>query len=425
MQGIAALTVFSATALLVAMLRNLRSLAWLTTAGGIGAAAATLIGSREALVVSVFLLLLGFGSLWLVYRRRGVGLQWLGAFGANVGVIALLVFTRSDQWTVEAGGAAIIAIVLLLGYLASFVLHSHVQGRNVSLFEPVQTIAAIGIAFWAVKNAAAVGQLSLQSVGVGTTVLGVLAYRLALTAETRRDRKHNFFYYSTLGLVLIITGTALTMPPIGAASVWCVMALTTAYASGRTGWVTLSLQCTFLLLAAGVASGLLGASLAALAGGATDVWPAFVPAHPGIALTTVACLFIPVAQKSDRWGTLAGLPQLAVLALSVWEVGGLFVEYVAPAVAGAGGPEPNAAVIAALRTAVLSVASVTLALSSRHRRWPEARWLVYPVLILVGVKLFAEDFPHGQPVTLFVALAFVGSALLLVARLLRNREIPA
>ena len=425
MQGIAALTVFSAAALLVAMLRNLRSLAWLTTAGGIGAAAATLIGSREALVVSVFLLLLGFGSLWLVYRRRGAGLQWLGAFGANVGVIALLVFTRSGQWTVEAGGAAIIAIVLLLGYLASFVLHSHVQGRNVSLFEPVQTIAAIGIAFWAVKNAAAVGQLSLQSVGVGTTVLGVLAYRLALTAETRRDRKHNFFYYSTLGLVLIITGTALTMPPIGAASVWCVMALTTAYASGRTGWVTLSLQCTFLLLAAGVASGLLGASLAALAGGATDVWPAFVPAHPGIALTTVACLFIPVAQKSDRWGTLAGLPQLAVLALSVWEVGGLFVEYVAPAVAGAGGPEPNAAVIAALRTAVLSVASVTLALSSRHRRWPEARWLVYPVLILVGVKLFAEDFPHGQPVTLFVALAFVGSALLLVARLLRNREIPA
>jgi len=61
---------------------------------------------------------------------------------------------------------------------------------------------------------------------------------------------------------------------------------------------------------------------------------------------------------------------------------------------------------------------VTLALSSRYKRWPEARWLVYPVLLLVGVKLLLEDFPNGQPVSLFVALALVGSALLLVAKLL-------
>jgi predicted tellurium resistance membrane protein TerC len=117
---------------------------------------------------------------------------------------------------------------------------------------------------------------------------------------------------------------------------------------------------------------------------------------------------------------MAGLPQLIVLALSIWEVGGLMVVYLAPVMAGAGGAEPHLAILAALRTAVLSVSSVTLALSSRFRRWPEARWLVYPVLILTGVKLFVEDFPHGQPATLFVALAFVGSALLLVARLLKR-----
>jgi len=155
-----------------------------------------------------------------------------------------------------------------------------------------------------------------------------------------------------------------------------------------------------------------------LAGGTLESWPALVPWHLVIALTTVACLFIPVAQHSDRWGVLAGLPQLIVLALSVWEVGGLMVAYIAPVVAGAGGPDADPAVLAALRTAVLSVASVTLALSSRHKRWPEARWLVYPVLVLVGVKLFLEDFPNGQPVTLFIALALVGSALILVARLL-------
>ena len=60
-----------------------------------------------------------------------------------------------------------------------------------------------------------------------------------------------------------------------------------------------------------------------------------------------------------------------------------------------------------------------------RRRWPEARWLVYPVLIVVAVKLFVEDFPHGHAASLFVALAFVGSALLLVSRLLRREQAEA
>jgi predicted tellurium resistance membrane protein TerC len=148
-----------------------------------------------------------------------------------------------------------------------------------------------------------------------------------------------------------------------------------------------------------------------------------VPWHPIIALATVACLFITVAQHSDRWGVLAGAPQLMVLALSVWEVGGLIVVYLAPALAAVGGADANPAVLAALRTAVLSAASVSLALSSRFKRWPEARWLVYPVLVLVGIKLLLEDFPNGQPASLFVALALVGSALLLVAKLLTRDKL--
>lgn len=143
-----------------------------------------------------------------------------------------------------------------------------------------------------------------------------------------------------------------------------------------------------------------------------------------MALATVACLFIPVAQQSERWGKLAGLPQLIVLALAVWEVGGLIVVFMAPLLAGAAGEEPVLSVLASLRTAVLSIAAATLAVSSRHWRWPEARWLAYPLLILVAIKLFAEDFPHGNAASLFVSLAFVGSAVLLVAKVIK-REKPA
>jgi len=285
-------------------------------------------------------------------------------------------------------------------------------------------LLAAAVAFSAAYSAAQLAGTGLAGIGALSLVLAVCAYALALTRRSRELRGPNFFYYTSLGLVFVIAGTALVLPGPAAATVWSLLALLAAWQSGRRGWVSLSLQCTLLLLAAGVHSGILATGLQALAGDAGPGWPVLQGNHVVVAIATVACLFIPVAQQSERWGKLAGLPQLTVLALSVWEVGGLIVVFLAPLLAGAASGEPNLSVLASVRTAVLSVAAVTLALSSRHWRWPEARWLAYPLLILVAIKLFAEDFPHGQAATLFVSLAFVGSALLLVAKVIK-RERPA
>ena len=331
--GVLALTVYFALTMLIATRRNLRSLAWLSVAGSIGAAMFLLIGAHVAMAAVLFLLFLGQVSLWAVYRARWMGLQWLGAVGVNVGLIALFAVSQSDQWDIRPQVAALFALLALLGYLASIAVNSHFRHRDVGFFEPAQVIAGGAIAFWAVHTAIDAGQMSLLGVGLLTTALGLCGYALALTPETRRVRRQNFFYYSTLGLLLIVVGTALTLSPVWAASIWCLLALLSAWRSGRTGWVTLSLQCTFLLVVAGIGSGLLAAGLQALVAGAGSAWPPLIAVHPGVALTTVACLFIPVAQSSERWGILAGLPQLIVLVLSVWEVGGLFVAYVAPLLA--------------------------------------------------------------------------------------------
>ena len=318
-----------------------------------------------------------------------------------------------------------LAVALLITYLLSFAIQTHIRGQNAGVFEAVQGLLIISIVFGVATVASRAGQLVLAQVGIPSLLLGACAYALAFTPETRSARGRNFYFYSTLGLGLVVAGSALVISPAMAAAAWSLMALAMAWLSGRYGRVSLSLQCTFMVLAAGVGSGILATGFNAFMGDASPLWPPFVPWHLIIALTTVACLFIPVAQRSDRWGVLAGVPQLIVLALSVWEVGGLMVLYLAPILADVRGPEPDLAVLAALRTAVLAASSVSLALSSRFKRWPEARWLVYPVLMLVGVKLFLEDFPHGQPVTLFVALALVGSALILVARLLNRNETEA
>lgn len=419
-QGLVALTVYTALALSVAVLHKLRILGWLVTAGGIVTAFALLIVAHLALLVAAYLVVLGLVTLWIVYEKHWRGLQWLGAVGANSGVIAVIGFSFSDQWQIGERTALTFCGALLVSYLVSFALRTHARLRSIGVFEVVQTFVVAASAVLI----AATGGAGLVSAGSFGVILGAACYGLALSPESRLVRGVNFYYYATLGMLLVIAGIALVMPPAAAAVSWSVLALAAAGFSGRIGWVSLSLQSAVLLLAAAIGSGILSIGLKALTGAAATGWPTADLWQPVVALAAVACLFIPVAQRSERWGTAAGIPQLIVLALSVWEVGGLMVAWLAPALAGVTSAEPNLAVLAALRTAVLSVASVTLALSSRHRRWPEARWLAYPLLILVGVKLFAEDFPHGHAATLFVALAFVGSALLLVSRLLRRGARP-
>lgn len=422
LQGAVALTLYCAVALAVAAIANLRTLGWLVCAGGIVAGFAIIIVAQTAVPVAYFLLALGIGVLWVVYWRHWLGLQWFAAIGANAGTVALIALGSSEQWQLDPGTAALCGSILLLAYLSSFATGSHLLGRSLGAFELLQALFAAGIAWWATTGAAQAGVTDLAGAGSVGIVLGAVAYALAFSSQTRKASGRNYFVYLTLGLVFVIAGSVMLLSGNLAAAAWAVMAIVMAWVSGRTGRVALSLQCTILLLASGVGSGILATGLIALAGNASAPWPTLNLWHLGVALATVVCLFLPVAQQSERWGASAGLPQLIVLALSVWEVGGLMVVVLAPAVAAITAAEPNLAVLASLRTAVLSVASVTLALSSRFSRWPEARWLVYPLLVLVALKLFVEDFPNGKPASLFVALFFVGSALLAVARLLKTER---
>jgi hypothetical protein len=423
-QSATALAVYCALALGVGLKRDLRTLVWLATAGCIVTALGIMMVSHSAYVVATILILLGLATLWIAYLKDWLGLQWLGAAGANGVVLGLVGLSTTDQWTIEPVTAAVFATFLLLTYLVSFVYRTHGSGHSVAFFEPMQALAASAIAFTATMMAEQAGQFGLGLMAILSIVVGGSAYALAFSPETRRLRGRNFFFYSTLGLVYVLAGSGLMLPHTAAAILWALLAVLMAVMSGSTGRVALSLQCTLLLFAAGVYSGALATGLQALAGDAGPGWPGLLGSHVTVALATVACLFIPVAQQSERWGKLAGLPQLIVLALAVWEVGGLIVVFLAPLLAGAAGEEPVLSVLASLRTAVLSVAAATLAISSRHWRWPEARWLAYPLLILVAIKLFAEDFPHGNAATLFVSLAFVGSAVLLAAKVIK-RERPA
>lgn len=419
-ESIISLTAYSALALAVCTLRELKVVAWLVIAGSMATAFAALIATQVAIPAAIYLLVVGFASLWIVYWRDWIGLQWLGALGANVGVLVILGLTFSEHWEISPRAPLALAVGLLTGYLVSFTYHTHFRGKLVNVFEVAETLVAGAIVLGASIVALRGGHLAGSAVGTMALLLGVGGYALAVTRETRRLRYRNFFYYAYFGLVFVIAGTALQLPISIAAITWAVLAIVMGWFSARSGWVSLSLQCTLLLVAAGIASGLLTFGFEAMVGDPGDGWARPKLVHYGVAIATVACLFIPVAQRSERWGVLANTPQIIVLALATWEVGGLFIVVGALTFGTLAGGVPDLAYLATLRTAVLSMAAITLAISSRFSRWPEASYLVYPVLVIVCIKLFVEDFPHGRPESLFVAMAFIGSALILAAHFLKR-----
>jgi len=124
----------------------------------------------------------------------------------------------------------------------------------------------IGISFLTAVIALYVGRDILADAGVMSLALCACAYAMAFTPKTRAVRGRNFFFYSTMGLILVVAGSALVVSPGKAAAAWSLMALCMAWFSGRYGRVALSLQCTFLLLAAGFGSGILVTGIAALVG---------------------------------------------------------------------------------------------------------------------------------------------------------------
>jgi hypothetical protein len=84
--------------------------------------------------------------------------------------------------------------------------------------------------------------------------------------------------------------------------------------------------------------------------------------------------------------------------------------------------DASAGAVATVRTAVLVGGVLLLAWVGRSDSWLEARWLAYPALAAIGLKMVLEDLPRSRPATLFLAFGLYGMALIVVPRL-RRREV--
>jgi len=240
--------------------------------------------------------------------------------------------------------------------------------------------------------------------------------------DRRGDGERNVYFYTTLALVLVLTGFSLVLSQQWLGVVFAVFALLAAGLWSRFGRLFMLLHSMAYIVAAGVVSGTLSYCARALAGVPAGPW-----ALPGAVVLVVLVAGalsagLAAAQPKSDGSAFASGPRLVIILVFAWAASGCVVGYLAPVAAGLADRSVDLGILATVRTGVLAVATLLVAWLGRKARFREWGWLVYPLLIGVGVKMVAEDFKYSRPATLFIAMALYGTALIVAPRLRRGGD---
>jgi hypothetical protein len=416
------LTAVTLVAIAVSVRQRLQPLAWISVLAALTATLAFTAVTGSIVAFALAMIALGLATLWVGYVQDWVLLRWPVALVADLTVLALAMGISTHAPAYSAPVIIATQLLLLIGYLASIVVRTLVRGRDVVPFEIVQGSAALAVGFGGalyVAQATTLGRTMLVATGL---LCGVACYAVAFAFVARRQGlRQNFYFYTSLALVLVLAGTGLLLAQ--APLVWAMLAVVASAAAWRVGRVALSLHAAAYVIAAAFASGLLAWATTAWVGSMA----ALMPAPPQALLVLAAlcvCWSIPLRPAARTWGWYSRLPRLAIAAAFTWAAAAGIVAVVVAAISHLAGA-PEAGAVATVRSVGLAATAIALASAARFDRFREAAWLLYPVLLAGAVKLIAEDFPDSRPATLFVALAFYGGALIAAPRIARTRATTA
>jgi hypothetical protein len=405
----------TAAAYALSFVWRLHSLAAIVTCGALASALGLAIETGAWVAFTTLALAAGLATLWLGYLRDWVLLRWPAAL-----LVDLLVVVLTGRATGQFWAALAVQVLVVAGYLGSFAARTLRKGRRVIPFEVAQSIGILAVVLPCLFGFVAARPAGVLTAAAVLLACGVAIYAVSFTMVARRAPIENLFFYSLLAMALTAVGVAIALPAM-AGIVFALAGVAAAAGARRLVAVVLWTQAALFLTAAAIASGALAAATAAL------VAPASTWLAPGAAAwTAVACaggaLLIPPQRVGPlRYGIAAARLGLAVLVS--WSVSGALVYVLGSAFGAMPGWGP--AWLAALRTMIAVAVTLALAYASRRDAWREAGWLTYPMLVIVGAKLLTSDVPSGHPLTLFLALAAYGIALIAAPRARRSRPRPA
>ena len=414
-QSAALLGVLTAGAFLLSSARALEGLAWVVALGTLISAAGLAIGTGDWTSYTVLAIAVGVATLWLGYTRNWTTLRWPAAATAN---LMLLILTGRAAADGHVSAALLVQVLMLGGYLGSFAIRTLLIGRPVIPFEVVQSIGVLVVAFGgAIALIRSTGS-NVMLVGVASLILAAAGYIVAFSFVARHRHVKNFFFYALLAQLFAIVGIALCGGQAWGAVAYTLAAFVAAALARHNGRMALSLQAAVYATAAALASGLAEQAAHALFLPPSSDASA-IPLVQLLALSAVGLVtFLPVRRAVESWGIYARILRLVVMVVLVWMAAGAAISVSIAMLPG--GDLLGGSLLATIRTAVLVSATLALAAAARHPAGREARWLVYPMLFLIGVKVLFIDFPQGRAETLFAALALYGIALITAPRMLRR-----
>jgi len=424
------LAVFTALALTVTWRRDLEVLGWIVMAAALITNLVIMVSSRSWHTGTTLGILIGGASVWFAYTRGWNALRWPVAVIVDVlPLIVLSAYLRSSTPGVPEGPAAAAVLVLLgifvVTYLGSFAVRTLKQRHDVGVFETVQTGICLLIALAGAATVTRHAGIETGAIGWATILGGVVCYAVSFAFVDRRlGRTRTFLYYTSLALILVIWGLAVMADDQITAAVLCGLGVSAAVLGGRFDRVTLRAHSAVFVAIAFFVGGMGGRIVDALVLPLSDMTR---PVDLGLVVVSVSALIsylVLAVTRGDAavtWGARLPALVLAVHALAGTATVVLLASF--GVLDRSGGIDPS--VVAAMRTALLSLSAIALAGLGGRLRLLELSWLVYPLLVATGGKLLLEDLRLGRPLSLFISFAFFGVALIIAPRWLRKPGMKA
>jgi hypothetical protein len=422
----AVLVAFALAALALGSGTQHRIIGTITGVSSIAVAIALLLARDDIVPFTIALLVIAAAMEFAAWLDLQPGARAFAALAADCAVVTFsFLMSRPggmpEVWVpVPRYAVLFVQLALALIYMGTAVTQSVVRRRTLAFAEMAQTGAAlligIGGAVWVFEGQRAV----MLGLGIAALAGGIAFYGISFLL-LERDNKRNFRALATFGLFLVLAGIFL---PFSRSEFWilsCACAVGCCWAARAFVLPTLGLHGAVYLLLGSVAARATSQPLQLLFGFGDG--PLDRLASVGVLIAAAVC-----------WVAITGMPpgapghwrnQIAALVFAahvVWIAAGLAVYAILAmwlAIVGGGSASVPADT---LGTVVLTGLSLTLAWAGTQWRKPELVWLLYGFMALGIYKLATRDFVNEHNLPLVVSLLCYGGALIVLPRLLREKN---
>jgi hypothetical protein len=416
-----AVAVLSAAMLFVAWHRRLRFVAWIAVIGALPTSAVLLSQTGATMPFALFLIAFGIATLWFGYTLDWWGIRWPAALAADLAVVGVTMRVLAPVQPDPPQVAILLQLTLLGAYVGSIAIRTLIRGRNVVPFEVAQTSAALVVGFGGALYLAKVTGILPATIGLVSLALGAAAYGVAVVFLDRsKDKGPNVYYYTTLALVHVIAGLTLVLVEPWLGAVLAVLAVVAAWLWSHFGRSFMLVHAMAYLLAAAIVSGVLAYCLRTLAVPGAGPWVLPGAVMVVVLLAGALSAWFAAARRNPSGDEIASGLRLVIILVFIAAGSACVIGYLAPVAASAPDGTLDRGAFATVGTAVLAVATLLIAWLGRKPQFREWSWLVYPLLVCIGVKMVAQDFKLSRPATLFIAMALYGAALIVAPRLRRD-----